>query len=172
MMDAGDASALWQAYAAELGPVCSLLRRLGVRDVEDVAHDTLVVAWQRRADFQAGRELRPWLMGIAVMLSRGRSGRAAASREVLEPPPDVADPSDGPDEAMKQAQRRRLLARALEGLDEDQRTAFVWHDLEERPVAELAAALEVPSNTIYSRLRLARQKVNAAFATHLSQELR
>jgi RNA polymerase sigma-70 factor (ECF subfamily) len=161
---------LSQAYLTELAPVCAFLRRLGVRDVEDLAHDTFVVAFQRRHEFQAGRELRPWLLGIAAMLSRGRAQRAAARREVGGEAPDVADEHALPDESMAAAQRRALLNRALDSLDADQRLAFVWHDIEERPVAELAEQLQVPSNTIYSRLRLARQKVNAAFANILARE--
>jgi RNA polymerase sigma-70 factor (ECF subfamily) len=161
---------LSKAYLTELAPVCAFLRRLGVRDVEDVAHDTFVVAFSRRDEFQVGRALRPWLLGIAAKLSRGRQRRAAAKREVGAPMPELADERQLPDESLAAAERRALLGRALDMLDEDQRLAFVWHDIEERPVAELAEQLDVPSNTIYSRLRLARHKVNAAFAQALAKE--
>jgi RNA polymerase sigma-70 factor (ECF subfamily) len=159
-----------KAYRNELRPVCAFLRRLGVRDFEDVAHDTFVVAFTRVQEFDVDRPLRPWLLGIAVRVWRGRQNSASSRREVGGWSPDVADERSLPDESMVAAQRRALLARALQSLDEDQRLAFVWHDIEERPVAELAETLSVPANTIYSRLRLARRKVQASFSDLLAEE--
>ncbi|MBX7115753.1 MAG: sigma-70 family RNA polymerase sigma factor [Myxococcaceae bacterium] len=165
------AADIWQAYEAELGPVCAFLRRCGARDAADLAHDTFMVAFQRRATFEKGRPLRPWLFGIALGLWRNQQTKASSVRETDAPLPEVADLSPSLDESLEQRRRREALARVLERLDTDQRVAFVWHDIEERPVAELAENLGVPTNTIYSRLRIARQKVNAAFAAQARKEV-
>jgi RNA polymerase sigma-70 factor (ECF subfamily) len=50
----------------------------------------------------------------------------------------------------------QLVQAILEGLDEDQREVFVLAELEELFAPEIARALGVKLNTVYSRLRLAR----------------
>jgi len=52
--------------------------------------------------------------------------------------------------------------RALEELDLDRRAVFVMHDIDGHVMPDIAAALGVPLNTAYSRLRLARADFAAA----------
>ena len=52
--------------------------------------------------------------------------------------------------------------RALDLLDFDRRVVLVMHDLDEVSMPEIASALDIPLNTAYSRLRLARADVLAA----------
>jgi RNA polymerase sigma-70 factor (ECF subfamily) len=52
--------------------------------------------------------------------------------------------------------QRDLLWRALATLDEDRRTVIILHDLEGHTGVEIAALLDIPANTVHSRLRLAR----------------
>jgi RNA polymerase sigma-70 factor (ECF subfamily) len=52
----------------------------------------------------------------------------------------------------------------LESLPEDQRLVLVLSDLEGWTAPEIAQALELPVNTAYSRLRTARQKLEAVAA--------
>ena len=51
---------------------------------------------------------------------------------------------------------RVLVAHGLDALDFDKRVALVMHDLEGIGAPEIAAELDVPLNTVYSRVRLAR----------------
>jgi len=57
-----------------------------------------------------------------------------------------------------------LVTAVLAELDEDKRELLVLVDLEQVPVPEVAAYLEVPLNTAYSRVRLARRAFEAALA--------
>jgi len=50
----------------------------------------------------------------------------------------------------------------LSSLDEDQREVFVLCELEQLSAPEIASALEINVNTVYSRLRAARQDFDAA----------
>jgi RNA polymerase sigma-70 factor (ECF subfamily) len=52
----------------------------------------------------------------------------------------------------------------LDGLDEAKREVFVLAELEELSAPEIAQALGINLNTVYSRLRAARQTVEAAAA--------
>ncbi len=60
------------------------------------------------------------------------------------------------------AQRAGRVLAALDTLDLDRRVIFVMHEMDGTACPEIAEALGVPLNTVYSRLRLARQKFKAA----------
>ena len=115
---------------------------------------------------------------MARMTPRARSARgSSASRSasppsggagtgsrcsVAEPEAELPDDARAPDEVVASRQASRRLHAALARLDIDQRAVVVMHDLNGIPVPEIASALDVPLNTIYSRLRLGRAKITAA----------
>jgi RNA polymerase sigma-70 factor (ECF subfamily) len=87
-----------------------------------------------------------------------RRRRARRIVEVFSRPVDVADDESlGPESSFADRQARGLVLEAMEALDLDRRAVFVMHDIDGRPVPEIALALDVPLNTVYSRLRLARE---------------
>jgi len=55
-----------------------------------------------------------------------------------------------------------LVRRALGHLDADKRAILVLHHVEERPVAEIAAALGIPAGTVKWRLHAARAALEKA----------
>jgi RNA polymerase sigma-70 factor, ECF subfamily len=57
---------------------------------------------------------------------------------------------------------RQMVSRGLEALNLDKRVVLIMHDLEQIPAPEIALELGVPVNTVYSRLRLARESFKAA----------
>lgn len=151
-------------FRAELGYVLSSLRRLGVRegDVEDVAHDVFVVAYRKLADFDPTRPRRPWLFGIAVRVA---SDYRRLARHRYERPDDEAradaSATEGDD---ADHERRSLVRRGLAALDLDKRAVLILHDVEGHAMPEVAAALGLPLNTAYSRLRAARERFRAAIS--------
>jgi len=138
------------AYDAEFEAVWLYLRRLGVpeADVEDATGHT--------------RPLRPWLLGIGFRIAAQWRRRHRLEVTVAEPEPERLDDARSPDEVVASREASRRLQAALAQLDIDQRAVVVMHDLNGIPVPEIAAALDVPLNTVYSRLRLGRAKLTAA----------
>jgi RNA polymerase sigma-70 factor (ECF subfamily) len=67
-------------------------------------------------------------------------------------------------------QARRRVHGALQVLPLEQRAVMVMHDLDGCTAPEVAEALEVPLNTVYSRLRLARDKFVAALRAQPGDE--
>lgn len=144
-------------YEKEADTVFAFLTRFGLRpgEVEDAVHDTFVAALGRANSFDGRRPARPWLLGIAFRVAVARM-RHARSREDLGDVPDSVDPAQDPERALT-ARRAELLAQqALGQLPEEQRSVLVLHDLQDIPMADIAAAMEAPLATTYSRLRLAR----------------
>ncbi|GAC1352095.1 MAG: sigma-70 family RNA polymerase sigma factor [Polyangiales bacterium] len=151
-------------FRAEFSYVSRSLRRLGVRtrDLDDLAHDVFLVFYRRLADFDRGREIRPWLFAIALRVASDYRKRAGHQREQLGDAPELLDPAPPADERLASDQARRLVMDALQAIDLDRRAVFVMHDLDEHPMKEIAESLGVPLFTAYSRLRVAREEFSAA----------
>ena len=135
---------------------------------EETVSLTFLEAWRLRGKVESsGGSLRPWLLGIAVNVTRNQS-RAARRHQAavgrLSPPPPVPDFAD---ELAAQiddaAQLRRVLA-ALATLRQGEREVIalcVWSGLD---YAAAAGALGVPVGTVRSRLSRARGKLRALAA--------
>ena len=52
----------------------------------------------------------------------------------------------------------------IDSMGLEQRAVFLMHDLEGHSAPEISDAVNVPLNTVYSRLRLARKHFNDAVA--------
>lgn len=152
-------------FAAHAGFVWRVLRYHGVpeRDLPDVAQEVFLVVHRRLEEHDPGESaLRTWVFGIARNVARNHVRLARVAREVpVAIVPDTSDPASTPDVSMDAARARAWLAQALERLEDEQRMVIVLHDLEEIPMREIAEAEKIPLATAYSRLRLARAKLNA-----------
>lgn len=166
-MTAGQPPDLPTIYASEFAYVWKTLRRLGAppKDIEDLTHDLFVVVHRRLPEYDPSRPLRPWLFGIAVRVLSDYRQLFRNRREVLDPiasVPDAIDQAPRQDDHLAGSQARTLLMRALDLIDFDRRVVLVMHNLDEVPMPEIAANLDIPLNTAYSRLRLARADVLVA----------
>jgi RNA polymerase sigma-70 factor (ECF subfamily) len=123
-------------------------------DAEDLVHDTLVRAYERRASFRRGGNLRAWLLSILhnTFVDGARSRRAEAAR--VERAGYLADISlDAPQEhSMRLAQVRD----AFLGLSEEQRAALHLVAIDGLSYQEAADALGIPIGTLMSRIGRAR----------------
>lgn len=162
---AAEFSAVFDAHA---GFVWRVLRYVGVReaDLPDVTQEVFVVVHRRLSSFDAERgALRTWLFGIAQNVARNHQRLARHRHEVgVDELPEEADSAADPEAQLSGARARQLLARALEALGPEQRTVLVLHDLEEVPMQQIADEEGIPVATAYSRLRLARAKLNGLLA--------
>jgi len=163
--DAERTTAFRALFEAELGYVWNSLRRLGIpeRDVEDLVHEVFVVVHRRWDDYDRTRPARPWLFAIAFRVASdyrrtGRNAREHLGATEREP----VSAGAAPDEGLDVAERRALLLDALTSVAEERRPVLILHDLDEIAVPDVAAALGIPLNTAYSRLRLAREELASA----------
>lgn len=150
-------------------------RRLGVSDLEidDVVQEIFIVIHGRLDTLERAESLRSWIYGIVRRtVSTYRRARRAkdASTAALRTEPDVQDPErPSPQELTEQSDQVRLLWTLLEKLDPPKREVFVLAELDEMTVPEIASALDVPVNTVYSRLRAARRELEEALARFQAQ---
>jgi RNA polymerase sigma-70 factor (ECF subfamily) len=142
------------------------LRRLGVTPagIDDAVQDVFIVVHRRLPEFAGRSSLKTWVLGIALRVARDhqRSRRRKGDHEELDA--RIPDAAPGPVESLARAEALRELDRILSTLDEDKRAVFVLAEIEELTAPEIAEALEINVNTVYSRLRAARRAFDAALA--------
>jgi len=136
------------------------LGRLGVEpgQREDAVHDVFLVVHRRLASYEGRSSLKTWLFGIAQRVAKVH--RRLGARRRLDVPEDdetLASPGSDPQEQAAEVEAATLVERLLEKLSEERRVVLILADLEEVPAPDIAQALEIPLNTVYSRLRLARR---------------
>jgi RNA polymerase sigma-70 factor (ECF subfamily) len=163
---APDADRLYLAiYVQQFKYVSNQLRRLGIpeADLPDVTHDVFVTVHRRLDSFDRSRPVRPWLFGILFRVAADHQRLHRRTRELLPAvPPDPEDPGPRPDDALLDRQARAVANQALATLDGRLRSVLVMHDLGGRGVPEIAEQLQIPVKTVYTRLRVARERLATA----------
>jgi RNA polymerase sigma-70 factor (ECF subfamily) len=148
-----------EVYREHADFVCRTIRSFGVSDtdVEDVMHDVFLVVHRRLPDYDGRAGLRGWLHGITrhVVMHHRRSKGRQARRSAVAPEPV---PGAGPEERVDRLNAREAVGRFLASLDERSRTVFALADIEGLSGPEIAEAEGIKLNTVYSRLRKARQR--------------
>jgi RNA polymerase sigma-70 factor (ECF subfamily) len=138
------------------------LRRLGTAssEVEDLAQEVFLALRRSWIKYDPDRRLRPYMFGIAFRIASAyqRKRSRGVPCEIVK----VPDAGPGPEEALQIRQTRALVLAALELIPLPRRAVLVMHDLDEVPVAEVAAVLSIQRFTAYSRLRKARRELEIA----------
>jgi RNA polymerase sigma-70 factor (ECF subfamily) len=158
--------------------VWSSARRLGVPEeaMDDVVQNVFIVIHAKLATLERPESLRSWIYGIArrLVLKYFRAQRQTASVEQqlawLEQTHGPAPKT--PLELTEHRDQLRLLAELLAELDPLKREVLVLAEMEELTPAQIAEALEIPLNTVYSRLRAARTQFEEGLARHHAREAR
>jgi RNA polymerase sigma-70 factor (ECF subfamily) len=162
-----------QIYAEHVTMVWRGLRRLGVQEasIEDAVQDVFLVAHRRLSDFQGRSSIKTWLYGIMLRVAKDhRRAQARQAHKVARLAQILSVSSEGAPTPIGEAERReanQALHAILAELDEDEREVLTLVDLEELPVREAAAALNLHVRTCQRRL----QAAHAAFEKHLARYL-
>jgi len=147
-------------YDEHVDFVWRMLERFGVApaSIEDAVQEVFLIVHRRRSEFRHASSVKTWLGGVAIRVAKDfrRSSERRTKREE-----DIESKIErGPHEVVERGQALALLMRALDTLEEDQRTVFVLSELEELTAPEIAEATGANVNTVSSRLRLARKYFN------------
>lgn len=155
---------LAQIYREQFDFVWRSLRGLGFgeSEAEDLAQDVFLVARRRLPDFDRERPLRPWLFGILRRVAKDRRRSATRTERRLRLLPATTAAAPSPERSAAQAEAVDFVEGFLATLDESRRTIFVLSEAEGMSGTEIAEALSLNRNTVYTRLRAARQQFAAA----------
>jgi RNA polymerase sigma-70 factor (ECF subfamily) len=139
------------------------------QDAEEVVQQTFLSVIEHLREFREESSFYTWLMRIATNhalgLLRRRSVRATVPLAADGAPEDYADvPRPGfiarwketPDRIAANRETGRLLAEALDALDEKYRLVFLLRDVEGLSTAEAAEAMQITEANVKVRLLRAR----------------
>ena len=137
-------------------------------DAEDLVQDTLLKAYRFYDRFEAGTNMKAWLLRILTNTFINRYRRSVRERKVFEGA--VAKPVGegvmsraamrGLSRPVEDAQRRILAAEiqaAIDELPDDYRVMVLLADVEELSYKEIAEVVGCPIGTVMSRLHRARK---------------
>lgn len=123
-------------------------------DAEDLVHDALLRAHERRAHFRPGFPALPWLLAVLHSTYIDGLRRTGAQRrremETAEMFEERFDPSQ--EHTVRLAQIRRVF----DGLPDNQRAALHLVAIEGLTYQQAAEALSIPIGTLMSRIGRAR----------------
>jgi RNA polymerase sigma-70 factor (ECF subfamily) len=138
---------------------------VGPDEAEDVIQEAYVRAYAHLDQFTGRARFSTWLTRIAVYEAFGRVRRAGrladagAIEETMAP-----SPSGGPENRTARRELAGILERAIEALPVVYRTTFVMRVVEEMSTSETAVCLEIPEETVKTRLHRARRLLRDALA--------
>jgi RNA polymerase sigma-70 factor (ECF subfamily) len=157
----GDRDAFAELYRRLQRPLFGYLMKL-VRDremVEDVLNETLMEVWRQAARFEGRSSVNTWVFSIAHhrAVSRLRKKRETSLDE--EQAAAIEDESPTPDVRAESSDMSRLLAKLMERLSFEHREILHLAYYQEFSVQEIADALDLPPNTVKTRMFYARQRL-------------
>ncbi len=137
-------------------------------DAEDLVQDTLLKAYRFYDRFEAGTNLKAWLLKILTNTFINRYRRATRERKVFDgvgaKPVGEGVMSRaamrGLSQPIEDAQRRLLaeeIQKSLDELPEEYRMIILMADVEELAYKEIADVIGCPIGTVMSRLHRARK---------------
>ena len=149
-------------------------------DAEDVVQETFLSVVEHLGAFREESAFAGWLLRIAanhaLKLLRKRRGlstvplREEGEGEGFERPAYIARWREEPERLAERPEVKRLLAEALDELDEKHREVFVLRDVEGLSTEEAAAALGITSGNVKVRLLRARLRLRERLTRVLGDE--
>ena len=139
-------------------------------DAADAVQDAFVAAWQQLPRLRDPGAFDSWLNRIVANASRMARRHRVRLREVQVQPIDGAgsfanvDPriDTDPRAEIDEVAEGDAIARAFDRLRAEDRAILALHHVEERPVADIARALGIPTGTAKWRLHNARRALERA----------
>lgn len=140
-------------------------------EAEDVMQEAYARAFEHLAEYRGAAQFSTWLTRIAVHEALARLRReklvARLDEHQEERAHDMAASTSTPEQHCSDTELRSLMQSAIDELPPDFRVVFVLRIVEQMNVADVAACLSIPQETVKTRLFRARQRLKR----HLSDRL-
>ena len=170
----GDRTAFARLVTRYRGRVVALARRMlagrSAEEAEDVAQETFLAAYEKRAGYGPGLPFRPWLYRIAInrcldrLRAETRHGTVLSWDAAGEP---AAAPGAEPLNALLTDEGERRLEAAVADLPPKLRAVFLLRHLDDLSYEDIGMATGVPTSTVKTHLFRARALLRAALSEYL-----
>ena len=163
--DLGPLGILYDRYHADVRQFIARATS-GGGDTDDLTHDTFLTLSTIATRYDGRATARPFLIGIAAQLvRRRRRGVMRWARALTSFAWSAADTTPlTPEISAAGTEEMRQFEEALARLSDDKRLVFLLVEREGMSGDEVAAALEIPVNTVWTRLHYARSELRRGCA--------
>jgi RNA polymerase sigma factor (sigma-70 family) len=161
--DLGPLGVLYDRYHADVRQFIAHATS-GGGDTEDLTHDTFLTLSSIASRYDGRATARPFLIGIAAQLVRRRRRgvmRWARALATFSWSAGEATPLT-PEISAAGTEEMRRFEEALAHLSDDKRLVFLLVEREGLSGEEVASSLEIPVNTVWTRLHYARSELRRA----------
>jgi RNA polymerase sigma-70 factor, ECF subfamily len=148
-------------------------------EVQDVAQEAFIKAWRALPRFRGDSQFYTWLYRIAVntaknyLVARGRrppgSDIDADEAEQFVGADGLHD-SGTPESILMSQQLGEVIAKAIEALPHELRTAVTLREFDGLSYEDIAAIMECPVGTVRSRIFRARDAIEQAMRPIMDQD--
>jgi len=137
-------------------------------EAEALTQEAFLRAWEHLAQWKADQPFWPWLVRIAMNAARDALKKSRPLDFVdlpVDPAETIMTADPGPEAALEQADLVTRLNAAVERLPVPYRMAVTLRYQAELSYDDLAAALNLPVNTVRTHLRRAKQQLRELLET-------
>jgi len=154
----GDRQALESLVRNYSGPLFKVAYRMlgNVDEAADVTQTTFLKVFENLDRFKPKYKFFSWVYRIAVNESINQINRR---KRLVELDDDRSSPDRGPDDLAGAGQLSGEVQSVLLGLSEDHRAVIVLRHFVECSYRQIGEILQLPENTVKSRLFSARQRM-------------
>jgi len=141
-------------------------------EVEGVLQETYVRAFTHLDQFGGRARFSTWLTRIAVHEALHRCKQRRRFTDLEDVVDHLESPEPGPEERAYRGELRLILEASIDRVPEHYRTVFVLRDVEGLSVADTAACLSIPEQTVKTRLHRARRELRRHLDHALGTEVK
>lgn len=143
------------------------------RDAEDITQDVFFAAYKNIRKFKHESKVSTWIYRIAVNRSlnfvrKKKLLSLFSVRQDEETMPDIPAEEDAhPDFTFEKSEKGRIIKKALDGLPENQRTAFILSNVEGFSYQEIAEIMQCSVSAVESRIHRAKMSLQKKLVQYL-----
>ena len=126
---------------------------------EDIVSEVFLQVWRQAARFEGRSQVLTWLLAITRYKALSAIKGAPRDQVDVRVAEESADPGEGPEAAVHRKDIGAILRRCLGQLSLAHREVIDLVYYHERSVAEAAAIMNVPPNTVKTRMFYARRQL-------------
>ena len=167
----GCADPLERAFVDYQGELLGMLYHLvgNLQDAQDALQESFVKCWKNRDKVDELQNLKAWVFRVA--LNTGRDLRQTAWRRrrqaLPEDPASVVSQQRAPEEVVEANEQLAQLRAAVSQLRLEEQEVFLLRQNAAMTYEQIAEALDVPTGTVKTRMRLALSRLRTAMASGL-----
>ena len=137
-----------------------VLRLVGnAATAEDLISEVFLDVWRQADRFEGRSQVSTWLLAIARFKALSALRRKGETELDEEKAAAIEDHSDNPEVALQKKDKGEVLRECLTKLSPEHREIIDLVYYHEKSVEEVAAIVQIPENTVKTRMFYARKKL-------------